>query len=142
MASHNLAPVPDDIGVERRTNVIETKVASNPHRRGPLCFEEGLIRGDYAILGQMYEGVGDGELVGPGPNAQRAAPYHRQSPQTTTGQRARMGGAEFHTNQAWVTAPALLGEFANGTSAEGEQVYLHVDAPGVRVLRRNEAEVR
>lgn len=92
---------------ERAPHVIETAGAGNPVRRGPLRFEEGVAT-DTDVPNDFGKGVASGSAVTPGrPN--RNAPVWQKPAAETLAERAHVGSA------AWVEAPTMLQEFAQGS---------------------------
>lgn len=128
----NVAPTP--AFPERVGPVFERKIASNPGRRGPLRFEEGLAT-DTDVPNEFQNGVLQGYITPAG------RPNHNQnvfekSPEETMKERAHVGSA------AWVEAPTFLGEFAHGTFNDYAALqFEQVDRSGGRYERSNPATV-
>lgn len=100
-----LAPVPNF--PERTPQDFEQKnVPQDPSRhRGSLRFEEGIAT-DTDVPNEFALGAGDGVSAPGRPNHPRV--WADKSPAETTGERAHVGSA------AWVDAPDVLNEFADG----------------------------
>jgi len=110
----------------------ETEIASNPRRRGPLRFEEGLAT-DTDIPSSFRQGAyGDGN--GDGGRGNWA--NWTKSPEETMRERVHAGSA------AWIEAPALLGEFVQGAHAgQSKLAYEYEQNSGGRQARPNRATV-
>ncbi|MFI6512997.1 hypothetical protein ACIBCT_35810 [Streptosporangium sp. NPDC050855] len=133
--AENVSPLsPHPAIPERVTPVYERKMASNPARRGPLRFEEG-IASDTDVPNDFSLGVNNGYVTAPGrPN--RVAPTWVQPPEKTLQQRAHVGSA------SWVEAPTYLGEFAHGgLGNNGEVEFEQVVRSGGHYMRTNPAQV-
>lgn len=110
----------------------ETEIASNPRRRGPLRFEEGIAT-DTDVPNQFRQGAyGDPN----GDDGHGTWANWTKSPEETMRERAHLGSS------AWIEAPALLGEFVQGAHAgDGKLAYETEGNSGGRQVRPNRATV-
>ena len=110
----------------------ETEIASNPRRRGPLRFEEGIVT-DTDVPNDFRRGAysdpnGDG--------GQGSWANWSKQPDETMRERAHLGSS------TWIEAPALLGEFVQGAHAgDGRLAYEHEMNSGGKQVRPNRATV-
>ena|ERR1044071_1120452 len=131
MAVSPLAPDPEF--EESADTHYERRMASNPLRRGPLRFQEGIAT-DSDVVGNFVTGVRQGHESAPGrPN--RNNPVWQKPPEETIRERAHVGSA------SWPEAPTLVGEFAQGAGNDGECSFVQVKRDGRHQERRNYAEV-
>lgn len=129
MAQSPLAPDPEF--QESADRFYEQKTATNPTRRGPLRFQEG-VASDSDIPREFNTGVAQGA-----PSAGRM--NHNQNvfekpAEQTMRERAHVGSA------SWPEAPTFISEMAAGAS-ENEQHYLQVNRGEGHKIRRNYARV-
>lgn len=108
----------------------EPAIASNPNRRGPLRFEEGIatdtdVPRDFGVGAYVDTAVGV---------TQGWAPWTK-SPGETTRERAHIGSA------TWIEAPEHLSEFVAGVSSAGPG-YEGVMGSERRFYRHNPATVQ
>jgi hypothetical protein len=121
---------PNPLYPERGYPNYEAKVASGlPGERGPLRFEEGLTT-DTDIPNDFARGIQQGQ-------PQQGRMNRNQKVDTkyadeTMAQRVHAGSA------AWITAPTVLGEFAEGSvDGDNEPTYAQVFNSGARQQRKN-----
>lgn len=130
MAVSPLAP--DPRFRESEDTHFETGTASNPNRRGPNRFQEGLAT-DSDVPRNFAIGVGNGAPKSSRPNTN--APVWEKSAAETMSERAHVGSA------SWPEAPSLLSEFASGSGNDGETAFVQVRRSGRHQARKNYAEV-
>lgn len=131
MAVSPLAPDPHF--EESADTHFETGTASNPSRRGPLRFQEG-IASDSDVPRNFGLGVRQGHESKPGrPNVN--SPVWQKTAEETLRERSHVGSA------SWPEAPSLISEFAGGSGNDGEQAFVQVARSGRHQARRNYAEV-
>lgn len=131
MAVSPLAPDPHF--QESEDTHFEQRTTSNPQRRGPLRFQEGIAT-DSNVPDNFVTGVRQGHESAPGrPN--RNANVFEKPPEETIRERAHVGSA------SWPEAPTLVGEFAGGAGNDGEQSFVQVRRDGRHQERKNYAEV-
>ncbi|MFC9505420.1 hypothetical protein [Streptomyces sp. NPDC057002] len=130
MAQSPLAPDPNFR--ESADRFYETKTASNPTRRGPLRFQEG-VASDSDIPSEFSEGVMQGYRTPPGRSNHNANVFEKPAEQTMR-ERAHVGSA------SWPEAPTFISGMAEGAS-EPELKYSSVDRGEGRKQRRNYARV-
>lgn len=130
MAVSPLAPDPEF--QESGDRFYERKTASNPTRRGPLRFQEGLAT-DTDIPNEFGIGVMQGYATPAGRHNHNANVYEKSAEETMR-ERAHVGSA------SWPEAPTFLAEMAAGVS-ETEQVYVQLDRGEGHHQRRNYARV-
>lgn len=124
---------PDPHFEESAGSHYERGTASNPNRRGPLRFQEGIAT-DSDIPNNFVEGVRQGHDSHPGrPNLN--ANVFEKWPEETIRERAHVGSA------SWPEAPSLISEFAGGSGNDGEQRFVQVRRDGSHQERKNYAEV-
>lgn len=121
-----LAPVPPLGPTKDRSQQYEHDVASNPRRRGPLRFEEGIatdtdVPNDFRV----------GAYVD---TSHPSAVTEWKHSAETMRERAHMGSS------TWIEAPALLGEFVQGAHDFGTGYGLVREGEG-RKARPNRAAV-
>lgn len=119
---------PNPLFPERGRPNYEAKMASNlPGERGPLRFEEGLAT-DTDVPNDFSRGIQQG-MAGPRGRNQKVDTKWAEE---TMAQRVHAGSA------AWIEAPTMLGEFAEG-SVDGDSLptYAQVVNSGGRQQRRN-----
>jgi hypothetical protein len=123
-----IAPAPQF--PERAPQGYDIKGAGNPERRGPLRFEEG-IGTDTDVPNDFIKGMMQGQAIAPGrPN--RNAPVWQKPAEETLAERVHVGSA------AWVEAPSVLGEFAQGSFQDyGQNVIEQITVSGGRTARPN-----
>lgn len=123
-----LAPAPGF--PERAPQVFERAGADNPVRRGPLRFEEGVAT-DTDVPNDFGKGVASGSAIAPGrPN--RNSPVWQKPAAETLAERAHVGSA------AWVEAPTMLSEFADGSFQDyGQNVIETINVGEGRKARQN-----
>lgn len=137
MANPTIAPDPSF--PERPGTVFERKVAAptanyNAARRGPLRFEEG-IGTDTDVPSDFQKGILQGYATPPGRPNHNANVFEKPAEETMQ-ERAHLGSA------AWVDAPDVLGEFAQGSFADyAEQRWDEVVRDGGSQMRHNHAIV-
>lgn len=103
----------------------ERAMASNPVRRGPLRFEEGVAT-DTDIPNEFGRGA-YGDTAGDG----RGRPFRVvKSPVETMRERAHMGSA------SWIEAPGQLSEFVQGAFADHPS-FERVQGLDYRMTRHN-----
>ena len=133
MSTPTIGPAPQ---FPERGNVFyERKISpAVPGQRGPLRFEEG-IGTDTDVPNDFEVGIMQGLISAPGrPN--RNQNVYEKYPAETMKERAHVGSA------AWVEAPKLLGEFAQGSFADyGTVEYQEVIRNGAHQARINPAVV-
>jgi hypothetical protein len=110
----------------------ETEIASNPRRRGPLRFEEGVAT-DTDVPRDFQRGAyGDGGYDGKGGGW---APWVK-TPGETMQERAHLGSS------TWIEAPSLLSEFVQGAHVGDHEPYYETEVnSGARQYRPNRAVV-
>jgi hypothetical protein len=119
---------------ERVGTTYERKVGSNPMRRGPLRFEEGIAT-DTDVPSDFQKGVMQGYITAPGRPNHNANVYEKPAAETMQ-QRVHVGSA------SWVEAPTYLGEFAHGSFNENAALkYEEVTRSGGHQARLNAAVV-
>jgi hypothetical protein len=110
----------------------ETEIASNPRRRGPLRFEEGIAT-DTDVPNQFRQGA-YGDPNGDGGHGSWA--NWTKSPDETMRERAHIGSS------TWIEAPALLSEFVQGAHVgDFPPSYEHEMNSGGKQVRPNRATV-
>ena len=120
---------------ERQGTVYEAKMAPNASGgRGPLRFESGLAT-DTDIPNEFVNGIKQGYMTAPGRPNNNMNVFEKW-PEETIRERAHPGSS------AWVLAPTMLGDFAEGAGSEAEQHYVEVDRTGASYMRRNPAVVQ
>lgn len=124
---------PDPEFQETADRHFEQKVASNPARRGPLRFQEGLAS-DTDVPHEFGIGVSQGYAVVPG-RANHNLNVFTKSAEETTRERAHVGSA------TWPEAPTYLSAMAGGASHEAERTFLRHDNGEGNHRRRNYARV-
>ncbi|HET7639313.1 MAG TPA: hypothetical protein VFK47_11305, partial [Ktedonobacteraceae bacterium] len=103
-----LAPAPRYPERDRGAVNYEGKMASNPERRGPLRFEEGLAT-DTDVPNDFQVGAMSGYRTAPGkPN--HNLPVWIKTPAETMRARAHAGSA------AWIDSAGMTGEFMHGVN--------------------------
>ncbi|MGW3860688.1 hypothetical protein ACWEDZ_04300 [Streptomyces sp. NPDC005047] len=130
MAQSPLAPDPNFH--ESADRFYERKTASNPSRRGPLRFQEG-VASDSDIPREFGEGAMQGYRTPPG-RANHNVNVFTKSAEETVRERAHVGSA------SWPEAPTFISGMAEGAS-EPELKYSSVDRGEGRHERRNYARV-
>lgn len=130
MAVSPLAPDPHFR--ESEDTHFESRMTSNPQRRGPLRFQEGIAT-DSDIPANFTKGHGQGAPAAGRPN--RNAVVTEKPAAETISERAHVGSA------AWPEAPTLVGAFAGGAGNDGECSFVQVRRDGRHQERRNYAEV-
>lgn len=131
MAVSPLAPDPEFR--ESADTHYEQRMTSNPQRRGPGRFQEGIAT-DSNVPDNFVTGVMQGHESAPGrPNCNKNV--FEKSPEETMRERAHVGSA------SWPEAPTLISEFAGGSGNDGEQAFVQVRRDGRHQERRNYAEV-
>lgn len=130
MAVSPLAPDPEF--QESSDRYYETKMASNPARRGPLRFQEGIAT-DTDVPNEFARGAMQGYET-PAGRANHNMNVFEKSPEETMRERAHVGSA------SWPEAPTYLAEYAAGAS-ETEQKYMQVDRGDGHHNRHNYARV-
>lgn len=120
---------PDPRSPERPGTVYERELGvTNPERRGPLRFEEGVAT-DTSVPRDFQLGMEQGWRTAPGRPNQNLNVFEKSAAETMQ-ERAHLGSA------AWVDSPDLLGEFAQGSFADyAENVYEQVNRNGGRYQR-------
>lgn len=110
----------------------ESEIASNPRRRGPLRFEEGIAT-DTDVPNQFRQGA----YADPNGDAGKGTWANwTKSPDETMRERAHLGSS------TWIEAPALLSEFVQGAHAgDGRLAYETESNSGGRQVRPNRATV-
>jgi hypothetical protein len=104
----NLAPTPSFPERDRGAVNYEGKSASNPSRRGPLRFEEGIAT-DTDVPSDFELGVMQGYRTAPGRNNHNANVFIK-SPEETMRARAHVGSA------SWIDSADMLGDFMHGVN--------------------------
>ncbi|WP_274032556.1 hypothetical protein [Streptomyces sp. MMBL 11-1] len=130
MAQSPLAPDPNFH--ESADRFYERKTASNPARRGPLRFQEG-IASDSDVPSEFSEGVMQGYRTPPGRSNHNVNVFTKSAEETTR-ERAHVGSA------SWPEAPTFISAMAEGAS-ERELSYSSVDRGERPHIRRNYARV-
>jgi hypothetical protein len=105
-SSVNLAPTPRFPERDRGAVNYEDKMASNPSRRGPLRFEEGLAT-DTDVPDDFTLGVMQGYRTAPGRPNHNANVFEKPAAETMK-ERAHVGSA------AWIDSADMLGDFMHG----------------------------
>jgi hypothetical protein len=105
----------------------ESEIASNPVRRGPLRFEEGVAT-DTDIPYEFGRGA-YGDTAGDARGRQTMAGMIK-TPQETMRERVHMGSA------SWIEAPAELSEFVQGAMSDHPS-FERVQGSESRILRFN-----
>lgn len=110
----------------------ETEIASNPRRRGPLRFEEGIAT-DTDVPSNFRQGAyGDPN----GDDGHGSWANWTKQPDETMRERYHVGSS------AWIEAPALLSEFVQGAGVGNRPTaYEHETNSGGRQARPNRATV-
>lgn len=102
----NLAPAPRFPERDRGAVNYEGKMASNPERRGPLRFEEGLAT-DTDVPSDFELGAMQGYRTAPGRPNHNAVVWEKPAAETMRA-RAHVGSA------AWIDSVGMTGEFMHG----------------------------
>lgn len=131
----NLSPAPRFPERDRGAVNYEVKGATNPERRGPLRFEEGIAT-DTDVPSDFQLGAMQGYRTAPG------RPNHNQSvfiktPAETMQQRAHVGSA------AWIDSATMLGDFMHGVNvnANSSRRFEEVNRSGGRYERLHGAVI-
>lgn len=129
-----LAPAP--MFPERAPTGFEVNnVSGAPSGPGPLYFEEGLGT-DTDIPSNFQLGAMQGYQTPPG-RSNHNVPVFIKTPQETMSERAHVGSA------AWVEAPTMLRDFAQGSFSDAAEVrFEEVIRPGTRMARQNAASIQ
>lgn len=122
---------PDPEFQESADRFYETHTASNPARRGPLRFQEG-VASDTDIPAEFGKGVSQGFATGARMN--HNANVFEKSAEETMRERAHVGSA------SWPEAPTFVSEFVSGVN-DVEQTYSQVDRGNANKRRTNYARV-
>jgi hypothetical protein len=104
----NLAPTPSFSERDRGAVNYEGKMASNPSRRGPLRFEEGLAT-DTDVPDDFTLGAMQGYRTAPGRPNHNANVFEKPAAETMKA-RAHVGSA------AWIDSADMLGDFMHGVN--------------------------
>jgi hypothetical protein len=132
MAS-DIAPAPS-FAERPGTNYERTLNVSNPARQGPVRFQEGLVS-DTDVPTEFSKGYQQGVITTPGRPNHNVNVYEKY-PEETMKERAHVGSA------SWVEAPALLGEFSEGSFADySAPEFQQMLRSGARQQRANPATV-
>lgn len=135
--ANNIAPDPSF--PERPGTVFERKPGSpttnfNSAREGDLRFQEG-IGTDTDVPSDLQHGILDGYTSAPGRPNRNAVVWDKPAAETMK-ERAHLGSA------AWVDAPDVLGEFAQGSFADyATNEYEQLQRDGGHYMRPNHAVV-
>jgi hypothetical protein len=107
----NLAPTPSYSERDRGAVNYESKSASNPSRRGPLRFEEGLAT-DTDVPNDFTLGVMQGYRTAPGRPNHNLNVFEKSAAETMQ-QRKHVGSA------SWIDSADMLGEAMHGMNVNG-----------------------
>lgn len=123
---------------EKGSSQYELKAASNPTRRGPLRFEEGVAT-DTDVPSDFVTGAMSGYTTAPGRPNHNANVWHKPAAETLRA-RAHVGSA------AWIDAPTHVSEFSQGVdvNANSARRYEQVtrgSGLGQKYFRQNPAVV-
>lgn len=105
---HNLSPTPRYPERDRGAVNYEGKGASNPSRRGPLRFEEGIAT-DTDVPSDFTTGVMSGYRTAPGRPNHNAIVWDKPAAETMKA-RAHVGSA------SWIDSVDMTGEFMHGVN--------------------------
>lgn len=122
---------PDPQFQESADRYYETHHASNPTRRGPLRFQEG-VASDTDIPAEFGKGVSQGFATAGRMN--HNANVFEKSAEETMRERAHLGSA------SWPEAPTFVSEFVSGVN-DVELTYSQVDRGNSNKRRTNYARV-
>lgn len=106
-----LAPAPGYPERDRGAVNYEGKMASNPERRGPLRFEEGLAT-DTDVPNDFQLGAMQGYRTAPGRPNHNMNVFEKPAAETMR-ERAHVGSA------AWLDSAGMVGEFSHGVNVDG-----------------------
>jgi hypothetical protein len=131
----NLAPTPTFPERDRGAINYESKGASNPERRGPLRFEEGLAT-DTDVPSDFQLGAMQGYRTAPGRPNHNMNVFEKPAAETMK-QRAHVGSA------AWIDSATMLGDFTHGVNvdANASRRFEQVNRSGGRYERLHGAIV-
>lgn len=107
----NLAPAPRFPERDRGAVNYEGKAASNPSRRGPLRYEEGIAT-DTDVPSDFTLGAMQGYRTAPGRPNHNANVFEKPAAETMRA-RAHVGSA------AWIDSADMLGDFMHGVNVNG-----------------------
>lgn len=130
MAQSPLAPDPNFM--ESADRFYEQKMGSNPSRRGPLRFQEG-VASDTDVPSNFQTGIDQGYATVHGRMTHNANVFEKW-PEETMRARAHVGSA------SWPEAPEFISEMAAGVG-ETEQKFIQLDRGEKRHERRNYARL-
>jgi hypothetical protein len=114
-ATTNLAPTPSYPERDRGAVNYEGKMASNPSRRGPLRFEEGIAT-DTDVPNDFTTGVMSGYRTAPGRPNHNAVVWEKPAAETMQA-RAHVGSA------SWLDSADMLGDFMHGVNVSGNATH-------------------
>jgi len=129
MSVPTIAPQPQF--PERAPQMYDRKYSpAAPMQEGPLRFQEGVAT-DTDVPNDFTKGAMQGYISAPGrPN--RNANVYEKYPEETMRERAHVGSA------AWIEAPSMLGEFAEGAFTDHGEVRYEMEVRnGGRQARLN-----
>ena len=131
----DLAPSPRYPERDKGAVHYESKAASNPSRRGPLRFEEGLAT-DTDVPDDFTVGVMSGYRTAPGRPNHNAVVWEKPAAETMKA-RAHVGSA------SWIDSATMLGDFMHGVgvNANAARRYEQVTRSGGRYERLHGAVV-
>lgn len=130
-----LSPAPRYPERDRGAVNYEAKIATNPERRGPIRFEEGLAT-DTDVPSDFQLGAMQGYRTAPGRPNHNLSVFIK-SPAETMRERAHAGSA------AWLDSVGMNGEFMHGVNvdANASRRFEVVDRTGGRYERLHSAIV-
>jgi hypothetical protein len=109
-SASNLAPTPTFPERDRGAVNYEQKGASNPERRGPLRFEEGLAT-DTDVPSDFQLGAMQGYRTAPGRPNHNMNVFEKPAEETMR-ERAHAGSA------SWIDSADMTGEFMHGVNVD------------------------
>ncbi|MFE6745965.1 hypothetical protein ACFVGM_08950 [Kitasatospora purpeofusca] len=124
---------PDPHFQESADHHFEVHTASNPTRRGPLRFQEGIATTDTDVPSEFARGAMQGYVTPPGRMNHNANVFEKPAEETIR-ERAHVGSA------SWPEAPGFTDGFVAGAT-DAEQQYSVVDRGEGNKRRRNYAKV-